>query len=102
MSDLKNETTPARRRAVRLHANDNVATALQPLTEGETVSVEGGGETLTVTLREAVARCHKFATGDIAVDHEIHKYGEVIGRARADITAGDHVHVHNLVSQRGR
>lgn len=102
MTQSDDNAPDSRRRAVRLHANDNVATALQPLAQGETVTVEGGGEALTVTLREAIARCHKFATAPIAGDGAIYKYGEAIGRARSDIQAGQHVHIHNLVSQRGR
>jgi hypothetical protein len=30
------------------------------------------------------------------------KYGQRIGVAGADIAAGAHVHVHNVVSERGR
>ena len=36
------------------------------------------------------------------VGDAILKYGQVIGIASAPICAGDHVHVHNLQSQRGR
>jgi hypothetical protein len=30
----------------------------------------------------------------------VRKYGEVIGRLTAAVSAGDHIHVHNLVSLR--
>ncbi|MFQ5657413.1 MAG: SAF domain-containing protein [Candidatus Methylomirabilales bacterium] len=30
------------------------------------------------------------------------KYGQVIGRATVEIAPGDHVHVHNMESLRGR
>ena len=33
---------------------------------------------------------------------EVRKYGVVIGRLDAGVEAGDHVHVHNLQSKRGR
>jgi hypothetical protein len=32
----------------------------------------------------------------------VRKYGQTIGAASADIAAGSHVHVHNLVSLRAR
>ncbi len=38
----------------------------------------------------------------VAVGEEVRKYGEVIGLANAPISPGDHVHVHNVESQRGR
>jgi len=53
-------------------------------------------------LREPIALCHKFALRDIAAGEPIIKYGESIGRATRAIRAGEHVHVHNLVSARGR
>ena len=45
---------------------------------------------------------HKFAIRDIPEGSLILKYGEPIGVARIDIKAGQHVHVHNLESKRGR
>jgi altronate dehydratase small subunit len=33
---------------------------------------------------------------------DVVKYGEIIGRATADIAKGEHVHVHNIESLRGR
>ena len=33
---------------------------------------------------------------------DIRKYGQVVGRATADIRTGDHVHVHNVEALRGR
>ncbi|RJE79015.1 UxaA family hydrolase [Paracoccus sp. JM45] len=38
---------------------------------------------------------HKIARADIAFGQAILKYGQIIGYATADITAGDHVHSHN-------
>ncbi len=38
----------------------------------------------------------------IPVGDGVIKYGEIIGRATCDIDVGDHVHVHNVESQRGR
>jgi altronate dehydratase small subunit len=33
---------------------------------------------------------------------DVIKYGEVVGRTTATINIGDHVHVHNVESLRGR
>ncbi|RLG06284.1 MAG: D-galactarate dehydratase, partial [Thaumarchaeota archaeon] len=45
---------------------------------------------------------HKLAIREIPRGEEIIKYGEVIGRATRDIEIGEHVHVHNVESLRGR
>lgn len=43
-----------------------------------------------------------MAIKDIPKGGEIIKYGEIIGRATANIEPGEHVHVHNVESLRGR
>ena len=87
-------TTP--RPAIVLDPGDNVATALVPLAAGQTVGV---GET-TVALAVDIPRGHKFALRAIAQDEPVVKYGQPIGRATAPIEPGQHVHVHNVASQR--
>ena len=62
------------------------------LQAGETLDVEGA----KVTLREAVARGHKFALCDIAEGENVVKYGYPIGHATAPIAAGAWIHSHNL------
>ena len=42
------------------------------------------------------------AAGEVPVGCVIVKDGEVIGRATKNISVGQHVHVHNLESCRGR
>jgi altronate dehydratase len=78
--------------------HDNVATALEPLSAG--AAIAAGGE--TVTLVEAIPRGHKVALRSIRAGEPVIKYGSAIGSASRDIAAGAHVHVHNLVSGRGR
>jgi len=56
--------------------------------------------TYTVVLREDVAFGHKYALRDIPAGSEVLKYGLPIGKALADIRAGDGVHVHNCRSDR--
>lgn len=43
-----------------------------------------------------------MAVAEIKKGEYCYKYGEVIGDATEDIHPGDHVHVHNLESTRGR
>jgi altronate dehydratase len=45
---------------------------------------------------------HKFALQDIEKGADVVKYGEPIGQTTARIARGEHVHVHNVVSHRGR
>ena len=45
---------------------------------------------------------HKVAVRDIRAGEQITKYGEEIGVSTRAIAAGNHVHVHNLDSMRGR
>ena len=81
-----------------ISARDNVATALQALQVGQVI--EAGGT--RVTVAEAIAPGHKIALRDVAVGEAVIKYGSPIGTASAGITAGEHVHTHNLASSRGR
>ena len=82
-----------------LNLDDNVATAVRRLETGEFVSSDGDK---SVTLSQDVPAGHKLALCDIATGDKIIKYGEVVGRATADIMSGEHVHVHNVEGLRGR
>jgi len=42
---------------------------------------------------------HKFALEDIEKGEAVIKYGEPIGQSTEKIARGEHVHVHNVVSQ---
>jgi altronate dehydratase len=77
---------------------DNVATALQGLDAGQTLSL---GAT-TVAVVEPVPSGHKVAIRPIAQGQEVIKYGSPIGLATSAIAAGAHVHTHNVASTRGR
>lgn len=86
-------------RAIVLHAQDNVATALGDVGAGDSVDV-GSGRQLKVT--ENVPFGHKLAVAFIPSGGKVVKYGECIGLARRDIPIGGYVHVDNVESQRGR
>lgn len=53
-------------------------------------------------MAEDIPYGHKFALRFIRKGEDILKYGEVIGRATADIGSGCHAHVQNIESLRGR
>jgi altronate dehydratase small subunit len=82
---------------------DNVGTAVgESIEKGETVGTEGRITNLTVEARSDIAYGHKIAIHDIAQGEQVIKYGLSIGTASQDIQSGDHVHVHNVESNRGR
>ncbi len=72
---------------IRIHQDDVVAVALEPLAEGSQV--------LGVTLLENIPQGHKFALRNLEPGDRIVKYGYPIGEASCPIKAGQHVHVHN-------
>jgi galactarate dehydratase len=79
-------TAPA---AIRLNPADDVAVACIDLQPGQ----ESGVGTAPVMT---VPRGHKFALHPIAAGKPVMKYGQMIGFARRDIAAGEHVHTDNL------
>ncbi|GAB7078382.1 UxaA family hydrolase [Megalodesulfovibrio paquesii] len=83
---------------LRINEKDNVVTCLRPLAKGERVEVDG----LAVTAAADIPVFHKMAIANIAQGGICYKYGEGIGLATAEIHPGDHVHVHNIESTRGR
>ncbi len=104
---------PVARRLIHLlHPRDNVATALVDLAPGTLVeradmpttsaSDRPAAAPAEIEVRSAIPFGHKLALAPIGRGQPVIKYGEVIGLASADIAPGEHVHVHNVDSQRGR
>lgn len=83
---------------LRLNSKDNVVTCLRAVTKGS--AVEADGEAVVAVAD--IPQFHKMALVPIMKGAHCYKYGEIIGRATADILPGDHVHVHNIESTRGR
>ncbi len=83
---------PAKQSYIVLNDQDNVATVIRSLMEGETVETNSG----TILLRQAIPYGHKFALREIRQGEYVVKYGAQIGRATIPIAPGDHVHVHNV------
>lgn len=88
-------------RALVINEKDNVATALEPLDTGNTVTVSVQGTLQKIRLLSDVPMGHKLAIKDIAKGKALIKYGEAIGQSTADIFRGEHVHIHNVKSQSG-
>ncbi|MGI9470792.1 MAG: UxaA family hydrolase [Rubripirellula sp.] len=77
---------------VWLDAEDNVAIATIALSRGQSVQI--AGKTLTVSAD--IPPGHKVAVSSVTTGEAVVKYGEPIGLATQDISAGQHVHSHNL------
>jgi altronate hydrolase len=84
------------RNAVRIDASDNVATVLRDVSEHEHIHWDEGS---TVAAREPIPEGHKVALVDIAEGQVVRKYGYPIGLAGRNISAGSHVHTHNLAKE---
>ncbi|MBQ8291281.1 MAG: altronate dehydratase [Clostridia bacterium] len=53
---------------------------------------------ISLSGTDTIPAGHKFALRDIALGEYVIKYGEIIGRATADIKQGEWVHTHNVKS----
>ncbi len=90
------------KRALMMNSKDNVATALETLEGGvpATVILPSQEVFKELTPEKAIPSGHKLAVKVIRKGDQVVKYGEVIGNATRDIGFGDHVHVHNVMSNR--
>ena len=64
-------------RVIHLHPRDNVAVALEDLSEGTVVSIDNK----SFILSGFIAAKHKFTLSDIAVGETIYLYGIKVGTA---------------------
>jgi altronate hydrolase len=76
--------------ALRLNQNDDVLIAARDIKSGTAVPGEG------ITASDSVPAGHKIAARAIAAGEPVRRYNQIIGFATRDITAGQHVHLHNL------
>ncbi|MBW2149417.1 MAG: UxaA family hydrolase [Deltaproteobacteria bacterium] len=84
--------------ALMINEKDNVGVALRELSPGEEVEVLHGRP---IRIRSLIPHFHKFALEHIERGEPIVKYGEEIGKASATIEPGEHIHMHNLICERG-
>ena len=81
-----------------LSEKDNVLTCTTTVKKGDLLNFMDA----RITALNDIPVYHKIAGTFISAGSEVYKYGETIGRASKDIHPGEHVHVHNLESLRGR
>lgn len=86
MSAIKNKV-------LLLNPQDNVIIALDTLTPGVNVTVEG----VQVRVVDAIPKGHKMAILPISPGKPVVKYGDQIGLSKVEIDVGQHVHVHNVL-----
>ena len=77
---------------IKINPSDNVAVALQPLAKGTVIELDNS----TFTLTEDIMQGHKFALKSLKPGDSIIKYGNPVGHATAEISAGSWIHTHNL------
>jgi len=86
-------------RVFQIDETDNVATNVaDAIPEGTTIQVDGK----EITTRMPIPYGHKVALVHIPAGETVRKYGLSIGSASKEIQPGDHVHTHNVESNRGR
>ena len=91
-----------KKQAIVINEKDNVATCVDHFNIGSKIHYFIGGKEETLQLKNNIPLGHKVAIRPIAKGQEVIKYAEVIGTATFDINVGEHVHVHNIESRRGR
>ncbi len=88
-------------KALVLGATDNVATLISEGKQGDECRLQGP-KNGTIILKGAIPYGHKVALTDLNAGDDVMKYGQVIGRMTRAVKQGEHVHVHNVESIRGR
>ena len=78
--------------SLHIHPADNVAVALRELAVDTVIRHNG----ITVTVTETIPAGHKVALQPLPAGSAVIKYGFPIGATSTAITAGQHVHSHNL------
>ncbi|MEA4912432.1 MAG: UxaA family hydrolase [Oscillospiraceae bacterium] len=90
--------------ALKADGKDNVATVFSNEAKaGLSACIWGAsGKLEEIRMLSDIPYGHKIALCDLSPGDPIIKYGENIGQASALISKGDYVHIHNMVSLRGR
>ncbi len=91
-----------KKQAVIINPKDNVATVVDDFKAGTKVHFFLGDSEQAVLLLQDIPLGHKIAIREIRPGEDVIKYGESIGAATTEVKVGQHVHVHNMESQRGR
>ncbi|MBX3422918.1 MAG: altronate dehydratase [Pirellulaceae bacterium] len=78
--------------AILIHPRDTVVVCTRPVAAGLSVGVLGRN----IVARQDIPAGHKLAICDHRQGQEIVKFGWPIGQASIPISAGQHVHTHNV------
>ena len=81
---------------------DDVGVAVMDLKAGDEIGAAtlDGAPVGSLKIVEDIPLGHKVAMRDLPEGKEIVEYGRAIGRATQSIRTGEHVHVHNIRTQR--
>jgi hypothetical protein len=79
---------------LRLSPRDNVLVVVKAITEGQELEIEG----VKIIASKTIPFGHKVAARALNVGEKIVKFGMPIGSSTTTISAGEHVHTHNLQS----
>ena len=88
------QTEGKSRKLLRIHRDDNVLIVVTPISPGDRDVIAGR----EVIFTQHIAIGHKVAARDIQAGDKIYKCGVPIGSAKEMISAGTHMHLHNLKS----
>src|SRR5580693_661206 len=75
---------------IRLNPSDDVVIACQEIPAGTPLVEE------RLTVKDAIPAGHKIAVRSLVTGQSVRRYNQIIGFATKPISAGEHVHVHNL------
>ncbi len=75
---------------------DNVGVVKEHVEPGDEVEIGG----YRIIARDVIDLPHKIALCDLEPGEQVIKYGSSIGYATQKIRSGEHVHVHNLDSEK--
>jgi hypothetical protein len=82
-----------------LDPKDNVATALRDLDGPSLASIANpDGSRFDLEILQSIKLGHKVAIAPIERETPAIKHGEPFGLATANISLGEHAHVHNIIS----
>ena len=88
-------------RAIVLNPRDNVATLIDAGEKGASCALQGEMKE-EIVLLQAVPFGHKVCIRETPPGADILKYGQIIGKAAKALRVGEHAHIHNIESARGR
>lgn len=79
---------------MKLNPADNVYIVRVPLLANDSIEIDGQN----YVIRQPLGFGHKIAAISLHAGDKIIKFGIPIGSATADISIGEHVHLHNMKS----